>query len=250
MNSKLVSIITPSYNSEKFISETIKSVLNQTYKNWEMLIVDDASKDKTIQIINTFCKQDSRIKLFQLKNNSGAALARNKGISQAKGDFISFLDSDDLWLPKKIELQINFMQKMNCGLSFTSYDIINEKGNFKNKIIACKDKLDYNRMLYSNEIGCLTAMYNKKILGKIFFPEIRKRQDYGLWLKILKIQKYAFGLPIVLAHYRDRSNSISNNKLEMVRWNWNLYKNVENLPFITSIYIMIVWAYRGFKKYS
>ncbi|ARV13821.1 glycosyltransferase family 2 protein [Polaribacter sp. SA4-12] len=232
----LVSIITPNYNSEKFISETINSVLNQTYKNWEMIIVDDVSTDKSIDIITFFCKQDSRIQLHQLSDNSGAAIARNKAISLAKGTFIAFLDSDDLWLPKKLEFQLDFMLKNNYSLSYTSYEIINEEGNSTNKTIKCKDKLDYNRMLYSNEIGCLTAMYNKDVLGKIFMPKIRKRQDYGLWLKVLKSEKYAFGLATVLAQYRDRSQSISNNKVEMLKWNWNLYKNVENLSYFRATY--------------
>jgi glycosyltransferase involved in cell wall biosynthesis len=232
----LVSIITPNYNSEKFISETIKSVLNQTYKNWEMIIVDDVSTDKSIEIITSFCKQDARIQLHQLPENSGAAIARNKAIDLAKGTFIAFLDSDDLWLPKKLEFQLDFMLKNNYSLSYTSYEIINEEGNLTNKIIKCKDKLDYNRMLYSNEIGCLTAIYNQDLLGKIFMPEIRKRQDYGLWLKVLKSEKYAFGLATILAQYRDRSQSISNNKVEMLKWNWNLYKNVENLSYFRATY--------------
>ena len=186
----LVSIITPCYNSENFISETINSVLNQTYKNWEMIIVDDVSTDRSVDIISTFCKQDARIQLHQLLDNSGAAIARNKAIELAQGTFIAFLDSDDLWLPKKLEYQLDFMLKNKYLLSYTSYEIINEDGNLTNKIINCKDKLDYKRMLYSNEIGCLTAMYNRDILGKIFMPEIRKRQDYGLWLKILKSEMY------------------------------------------------------------
>ena len=232
----LISIITPNYNSEEFISETIISVINQTFKNWEMIIVDDVSTDNSLSIITSFCKQDSRIKLHKLSENSGAAIARNKAISLASGGFIAFLDSDDLWLPTKLEFQLDFMIKNNYPLSYTSYEIINENGTLANKTINCKPKLDYNRMLYSNEIGCLTAMYNKDILGKIFMPEIRKRQDYGLWLKILKLEKYAFGLTKVLAQYRDRSKSISNNKVEMLKWNWNLYKNVEKLSYFRATY--------------
>ena len=232
----LVSIITPCYNSENFISETINSVLDQTYKNWEMIIVDDVSTDKSVDIISTFCKQDSRIQLHQLLDNSGAAIARNKAIELAQGSFIAFLDSDDLWLPKKLEYQLEFMLKNKYSLSYTSYEIINEEGHLTNRIINCKDKLDYNRMLYSNEIGCLTAMYNRDVLGKILMPEIRKRQDYGLWLKILKAEKYAFGLTVVLAQYRNRSKSMSNNKVEMLKWNWNLYKSSESLSYFRATY--------------
>ena len=235
MNS-LVSIITPNFNSENFISQTILSVLNQTYKNWEMIIVDDLSTDNSQNIINSFIDKDSRIRLHVLNENSGAALARNKAISLAKGDFIAFLDSDDLWLPKKLELQLNFMLENNYALTYSSYEVINEKGILTSKIINCKNKLDYNRMLYSNEIGCLTAIYDKKKFGKVYMPEIRKRQDYGLWLKILKSEKYAYGLPKVLAQYRDRSESISNNKIEMLKWNWNLYKNVEKLSYFRATF--------------
>lgn len=232
----LISIITPNFNSEKFISQTINSAINQTYTNWEMIIVDDVSTDNSVAIITSFCKQDSRIKLHQLPKNSGAAIARNKAISLAKGNFIAFLDSDDLWLPKKLELQLDFMLNNNYALSYTSYEVIDENGILTNKTINCKEKLDYNRMLYSNEIGCLTAMYNKDVLGKIFMPNIRKRQDYGLWLKILKTEEYAFGLTKVLAQYRDRSKSMSDNKVEMLKWNWNLYKNVENLSYFRATY--------------
>ncbi|MCL7753201.1 glycosyltransferase family 2 protein [Polaribacter sp. Z022] len=232
----LVSIITANYNSEKFISQTIQSVLDQTYKNWEMIIVDDLSTDSSVPIINSYSKKDVRIKLHQLKENSGAAVARNKAISLATGNFIAFLDSDDLWLPKKLELQINFMVKNNYSLCYTSYEVINESGVLTNKTIMCKNKLDYNRMLHSNEIGCLTAVYNKDILGKVFMPEVRKRQDYGLWLKILRTEAYAFGLTEVLAQYRDRSASISNNKIEMLKWNWNLFKNVEKLSYFRATY--------------
>ncbi|WP_405605362.1 glycosyltransferase family 2 protein [Polaribacter sp. Asnod1-A03] len=233
---KLVSIITPNYNSEKFISQTINSVLNQTYKNWEMIIVDDVSNDDSVEIIESYILKNNRIKLFKLSKNSGAAIARNKAISLAKGNFIAFLDSDDLWLPKKLEQQLKFMISNNYNISYTSYEIINENGISKNKIIHCKEKLDYKRMLYSNEIGCLTAMYNSDVLGKVFMPEIRKRQDYGLWLKLLKTESYAFGLPKVLAKYRDQSQSMSNNKVEMLKWNWNLYKNVEKKSYFRSFY--------------
>ncbi|WP_299060637.1 glycosyltransferase family 2 protein [uncultured Polaribacter sp.] len=232
----LVSIITPNYNSEKFISDTINSVLNQTYQNWEMIIIDDVSSDNSLNIITAYCKQDTRIKLHKLSKNSGAAIARNKAISLANGNFIAFLDSDDLWLPQKLKLQLNFMLNNNYALSYTSYEIINEQGVLKDKIILCKEKLDYNRMLYSNEIGCLTAMYNKDLLGKVLMPNIRKRQDYGLWLKILKSEKYAYGLQQVLALYRDRSESISNNKVEMLKWNWNLYKDVEKMSYFRATY--------------
>ncbi|WP_159947756.1 glycosyltransferase family 2 protein [Polaribacter septentrionalilitoris] len=245
----LVSIITANYNSEQFISNTIESILRQSYQNWELIIVDDCSNDKSIDIITLYAKKDSRIRLFVLDVNSGAAIVRNKGIEMSKGNFIAFLDSDDLWLPKKLELQMNFMIENKFLLTHTSYEIIDEKGIPINKIIKCKEKLDYNRMLYSNEIGCLTAMYNSDVLGKIFMPNIRKRQDYALWLKILKSEKYAYGLDIVLAQYRDRSKSISNNKIEMLKWNWNLFKEIEKLSYFRATISTVSCAVHKTLKY-
>ncbi|TXD49139.1 glycosyltransferase family 2 protein [Polaribacter sp. IC073] len=235
MNS-LVSIITPNYNSEKFIAQTLQSIRAQTYKNWELIIVDDCSTDKSLDIIETYSKTDKRIKVIRLNENSGAGIARNKAIEEATGNFIAFLDSDDLWHPEKLEKQLAFMVQKNYNLTYTSYNVFNEKDAEPNKIVLCKPTLNYSQMLYSNKIGCLTAMYNKDNLGKIYMPEIRKRQDYALWLKILKKEERAYGLQEVLACYRDRSNSISNNKVEMLKWNWILYKKVEELSYFQSLF--------------
>jgi glycosyltransferase involved in cell wall biosynthesis len=236
---KLVSIITPNYNSEKFIAKTISSVLEQTYEHWEMIIVDDASTDNSIKIINTFLDKDSRIQLHQLSTNVGAGVARNKAIEVSKGSFIAFLDSDDLWLPKKLEEQISFMNRNKYHFTHTSYEEINENGATTNKIINCKKKMNYAQMLNSNKIGCLTAVYNKDVLGKVYMPNIRKRQDYALWLQILKKEKFVYGIQKNLARYRDRSNSISNNKIEMLQWNWRLYTEVENLSYFRGIYYLL-----------
>ena len=235
----LVSIITPNYNSENFIDQTLKSIIAQTYKNWELLIVDDCSTDNSFKIIKNYASIDKRIKFFKLEENSGAAIARNKAIQKAAGTFIAFLDSDDLWLPEKLDKQLAFMIDNKYNLTHTSYHLIAENGTLLNKDVFCKPKLDYNQMLFSNKIGCLTAMYNADTLGKIYLPKIRKRQDYALWLKILKQEKYAYGLPSILASYRDRSNSMSDNKIEMLKWNWSLYRKVEKLPFFSSLFYVI-----------
>ncbi|AUC84410.1 glycosyl transferase [Polaribacter sp. ALD11] len=232
----LVSIITPNYNSEKFIAQTLQSIRAQTYKNWELIIVDDCSTDKSLDIIEEYSKIDKRIKFLKLSENSGAAVARNKAIKEANGNFIAFLDSDDLWLPKKLEKQLAFMVHNNYNLTYTSYNIISENDVAPKKTVFCKPELNYKQMLYSNKIGCLTAMYNSANLGKIYMPEIRKRQDYALWLKILKKEKMAYGFQEVLAFYRVRSNSISNNKMEMLKWNWILYKKVEKLSYFESLF--------------
>ena len=235
---KLISIITPCFNSERFIAETITSIQNQTYKNWELLITDDGSTDNSVKIINEFISKDSRIKLFKI-NNSGAAVARNNSIKESKGKFIAFIDSDDLWLPSKLELQVKFMETHNYNLTFTSYKRINEDGKDINSTVDCSKTLTYDQMLTSNKIGCLTAMYNADNLGKIYMPLIRKRQDYALWLKILKKEKIAYGLTIVLSVYRIRNNSMSKNKFEMLKWNWLLFRKIEKLSFLKSLYLVL-----------
>ncbi|WP_370477441.1 glycosyltransferase family 2 protein [Tamlana flava] len=237
-NAPLVSVITACYNSEKHISEAINSVLNQTYQNWEMLLVDDCSSDNTIFVIEKFQKKDARIKLFQLTKNSGAGITRNKAIKEAQGRFIAFLDSDDRWLPQKLERQIDFMLKNEYRLSHTAYEIIENSGKSTNKIINPKAVLNYQDMLYSNKIGCLTAIFDQSKLGKVYLPIIRKRQDYGLWLKILKTGARAYSLPEVLAQYRKTENSISQNKLKLMKWNWKLFREVEHLSILKSMYYL------------
>ena len=237
MSSKdLVSIITACFNSENYISETINSVLNQTYQNWELILVDDCSTDNTISIVKEFMRTDRRIKLFQLTKNSGAAVARNTAIREANGTFIAFLDSDDKWLQEKLEIQLEFMKLNNYNLSHTAYELIDNQGNSLNKTITPAKTLSYNDMLYSNKIGCLTAIYNQGELGKIYMPLLRKRQDYGLWLKILRKGEKAYGLSEVLSQYRNTENSVSNNKLNLIKWNWKLLREVENLSFLKSVY--------------
>jgi len=185
---ELVSIITPSYNSEKFISETISSIINQTYTNWELLITDDCSKDNTINIIKSFQKNDSRIKLFILKSNGGAGLARNNSIRNAKGRYIAFCDSDDQWKIDKIEKQLGFMNRLSLKFTYSSYDVVDEFGSFKSVKEAPKT-ISYKMMLNNNYVGCLTAIYDRKLLGNLYMNKIRKRQDWALWLYIMKILK-------------------------------------------------------------
>lgn len=238
MEAPLVSIITPAYNSESYISQTIESVLKQTYNNWELLITDDGSTDKTLEIVQNYAAKDPRIHLFSI-NNSGAAVARNNSIKQAKGDYIAFLDSDDLWLSKKLEVQIAFMIQNSVFLSYTNYTQIDEQSNLIDKTIKPPLKLTYKDNLYANYIGCLTAIYNVKTLGKIYMPLIKKRQDYALWLKILKKIPHAMGVNQTLAYYRVRENSISSSKLEMLKWNWKLFYNIEDLGVLKSGYYLL-----------
>lgn len=238
MKNPLVSIITPCYNASQFIVETIKCVQSQSYQNWEMLITDDGSTDDSINIIQSFIKEDDRIKLFKI-SNAGAAVARNNSIKQAKGTFIAFLDSDDVWLPQKLEKQVDFMLSNNYSFTFTAYQRMNEEGVLLNDILPAKQKLSYGDMLTSNKIGCLTAMYNQQKLGKVYMPLIRKRQDYGLWLSLLKKVDFAYGLNDVLASYRLRDFSISAKKTEMIKWNWKLYREIEKKNVFSSFFYLM-----------
>lgn len=249
MNLPLVSIITPSYNSSKFIEETIASVQAQTYSHWEMLITDDGSTDNSFEIIKEICKKDSRVKLFSIKN-AGPAVARNNSIKHAKGKYLAFLDSDDLWMPKFLSTSIKFITKSE-GFIFSSYKRCNGitlKEQYKDFIVP--ENVTYMDILKTNSISCLTAFIDIEKLGKEFMPEVLYRQDMGLWLKYLKKINYAKGIKETLAIYRIRDNSHSRNKKKLLKPQWYFYRHVENLSLVTSVYLMIVWGYRGFKKYS
>ena len=189
----IVSVVTPTYNSSNFIVDTIKSVISQTYTDWELIIVDDCSLDDTLEIVQSYIVKDSRIQLIQLPQNSGASVARNAAIKASKGRYISFLDSDDLWLPDKLEKQLAFMRSNYFAFTYTAYDKINVDSQ-KFGEIGIPDKVSYNDLLKVCSIGCLTVIYDTKYFGKVYMPSIRKRQDLGLWLKLLKKTKYAYGL--------------------------------------------------------
>lgn len=238
MKNNLVSIITPLYNSELYIERTIQSVLDQTYENWELLIIDDCSTDGGYLLVEELTKKDSRIKLFKNEKNSGAGITRNNGISKAKGKYIAFLDSDDQWLPEKLKVQVHFMEVNNIDFSFTNYQQIDENGSLLKVIDNNIEKVDYYDMLKSNWIGCLTVMYNAESLGKNYMHVIRKRQDYTLWLKLLKKTDYAYCLPEVLAIYTVRNESISSNKSDLIKYNWRVLREIEGLSFLKSIYYL------------
>jgi glycosyltransferase involved in cell wall biosynthesis len=237
MRDHLASIITPLYNTKDFISDTIQSVLSQTYKDWELVIIDDCSTDGSYKLAKEF-EKDHRIKVYKLPQNSGPAIARNKGIELAKGSYIAFLDSDDMWLPQKLERQIRFMEENNYIFSYTYYQLINDEGDETGKTISPPLKINYKDLLKTCYIGCLTAVYNAEKIGKVYMPIIDKRQDYGLWLKILRKGVTAYGLPESLALYRVHSKSISSNKFNLVKYNWKLFRKHENLSLMKSFYCL------------
>ena len=245
----LVSIITPAYNAAAYIAETIESVLVQTYTNWEMLIVNDCSKDNTAEIAESYAKKDKRIKLINLKQNSGAAAARNTAIQNAKGRYIAFLDSDDLWKKEKLQKQIEFMQQNVYAFTYTSYEHFKEtKENIQNQVQISKS-LNYNQALKGNQIGCLTVMLDRKQIPNIHFT-IHKHEDYILWLNILKQGITAYGIQECLALYRTgNSKSISGNKLQSAMWTWKVYRDNIKLSVVESSYYFLFYLFRGLKKY-
>jgi teichuronic acid biosynthesis glycosyltransferase TuaG len=246
---ELVSIITPTYNSAKYITDTIQSVQKQSYKHWEMIIVDDCSQDKTVEIIQNFMDDDHRIHLIQLNKNSGAAKARNAGIEKTSGQYMTFLDADDIWFPDFIENSIKTIKKTGIHFVFSSYKRSNEKLEFVYSDFIVPEKVTYSDILKTNSISCLTAFINVEVLGIKKMPDILKRQDMGLWLQYLKEIPFALGIQEPKAIYRIRENSLSRNKKNLLKYQWHFYRKVEKLSFFESIYYMIHWMIRGFLKY-
>lgn len=246
----LVSIITPTYNSAKFLEETIKSVLEQTYSNWEMLITDDCSTDNTINIIKKFQEKDNRITLYQLSVNSGAGPARNNSIKNANGKYITFLDSDDIWVPNKLEKQITYMQSKNAVFSHSSYGFINENGiKMRKPFIVSSYPVKYNDLLKCTEISCLTAIYDQEIIGKKFMPDLKRKQDYALWLSILKEGYSSIPQVEILAFYRQSKNSATNKKYKLIIKHYIFLRQQEKLNILNSIKFTIYWIWNGLVKY-
>lgn len=249
-NNPLVSIITPNYNCSRFITETIESVLAQTYTNWEMIIVDDCSTDNSYQISLEYSQKDSRIKVYKNDKNSGAAFSRNSALDIAQGEYIAFLDSDDLWETVKLEKQINFMQDTNCDFSYTIYDLIDEESKLLNKEVRIPKRLSYLKYLHHCYTGCLTVMYKKEIASDIRSFLIKNNNDYGLFLQVVKKSRNAMGLKECLAHYRIRNSSISRKKIGKVKPYFQLMHNNLGFPYIlvcwflfTNILICKTWKY-------
>ena len=235
------------FNSETYISETIESVLNQTYTNWELIIIDDGSKDLSIEIVQNYITVNFRIKLLINDKNLGTAVSRNKGIEASQGSYIAFLDADDLWKSHKLDTQINFMLQTNCLVSFSSYELIDEKGFPKNKLIKALPILSYKKLLKCNYIGNLTGIYNVSVLGKITTHNLRKRQDWLLWLSVIYASgKPAKGILESLAFYRVRANSISSKKFHLLKYNYWVYNKGLGFSPLKSVRYMFVFLIEYF----
>lgn len=242
MSEKLVSIITPTYNCAKFIARTLDSVQAQTYQNWEMIIVDDCSRDNTEAIVREYMKNDARIQYHSLEINSGAAVARTEAMKLARGAYMAFLDSDDIWMPDKLTRQIKWMSDNGYVFSCTAYEQIDEEDKSLDRIIKTIEKTDYNRLLLDCPVGNSTVVYDVEAMGKFEVPDIRKRNDDALWLQMLKKEKYIWGMPDVLMKYRIRQNSISSNKLKVIKYHWILYREIEHLSVFRSLFHIFWWC--------
>lgn len=238
----LVSVITPAYNAARFICETMDSVRAQTYENWEMIIVDDQSSDDTVQLVKQYEQKDNRIRLVQLNQNSGSAIARNTAMDHANGRYIAFLDSDDRWLPKKLQKQLGFMQENDLAFTFTKYVRMHENGELTNGISKAPVKLSYDDLMKRCVIGCLTVMLDREKIGEERMVNIRTRQDYAFWLTITRKGFYAYGLPEVLAEYRLVADSISSNKIKAAKRNWYVFRVVEKQPLYKAIWYFSHYA--------
>lgn len=244
---KLVSIITPNYNSQEHILDCINSIRNQTYPNWEHIIIDDCSSDQSVSLVNNIAKEEKRIKLIQLDKNSGAGIARNTGIKHAKGRFIAFLDADDYWHQTKLEKQINFMLTNKVALSYTAYYEFNNTDGKIKTLVRCPEKVNHNMLLMNGGfMGCLTVIYDSDFFGKRYMPTIRKRQDWALWLKMSKEIDYAYGITEPLAFYRIGNQSLSKSKISLVKHNFGVYRNQLNMSFVKSSFRLFLFLFYHF----
>lgn len=246
---KKISIITPVYNAEKYITDTINSVLAQTYTNWEMIIVDDCSTDRTTQIVESFCQKDNRIKLIKHQKNQGVAMTRNTALAHAKGEYIAFLDGDDLWCDKKLEKQLAFMEKNGYVLTYTAYEKLSSSPGIKNKIIYVPSKMTYKEIYYNTAIACLTVMINREKAGDFEMPILDHAEDQCTWQMILKKGFVAYGLNENLASYRVNFNSLTGNKIKAAQKQWKVYRKYHNFSFVKSCVYFTSYAVRAAIKH-
>lgn len=245
----LVSVITPLYNAERFIVETIESVQNQTYKQLEMIIVDDCSTDNGPSLIEEMSKLDPRIKLIRLKSNQGAAVARNTALNYAKGQYVAFIDSDDYWEPEKLRIQLECMKKNKVAFTYTAFSLVSEQGELIKEKTDVPDSLDYHSLLKNTAIACSTVVIDRFIVGEFNMPNVRKGQDTATWLKLMREKNIkAYGINKTLSHYRQVEDSISSNKLGALKRTWNTYRNLEKLPFYKAIYYFTHYTFNAIRR--
>ena len=246
---ELVSIVMPVHNAERYLEEAIRSVMTPPYPHWALLVIDDASTDRSIAIASAMAAEDARIKVHKNPTPTGyPATPRNMAVELAKGRYIAFLDSEDVWLPGKLEHQLPFFSESEkIGVVFSNYEKIDENSERDNRVIKARKITDYNKLLLGNVIGNVTAVYDTSRVGKAYFNKVH-HEDYAMWLSILKRGFVARNTGAVMALYRVTGNSVSANKMHLLSWQWNIYRNVEQLGFFRSVYCYINYAVRGFLK--
>lgn len=245
---ELVSIIVPVYNVEKYIGETMDCVRRQSYENWELLLVEDCSTDDTLQVVEAYINRvkDERIRLLRQPVNGGAANARNAGVLQARGRFIAYLDSDDLWEPGKLACQLAFAEKKDAAFVFTGYEFADEQGRGLGKIVHVPEVMNYRQALKNTTIFTSTVMFDtRKIPRELLDMPLVKSEDTALWWKVLRMGYQAYGLDENLVRYRRAGKSLSSNKVEAIRRIWNLYRKVEGLGLFQSMWNFCFWAVRA-----
>lgn len=238
----------PMHNSERYLREAVESVLAQTYKRWELLIIDDASTDHSVEIANKYVQADSRVHLLHNPDPIHMPSApRNVGVHAARGRYIAFLDSDDVWFPQKLEQQLPLFNDNRTAIVYSNYEKIDEKSTRANRIVTAPSRATYNTLLSGNIIGNLTGIYDTHKVGKANIKNIH-HEDYGMWLSILKQGYIARSTETTLAAYRENSRSVSSNKLRVTTWQWNIYRNVEHLSLLRSAYYFMFYAIKATYK--
>lgn len=238
----LVSIITPCYNSKDYIAATIQSVLDQQYSNWELIVIDDQSKDNSLAIVQTYAKDNPKLKIIALEQNGGVANARNVGVSAATGKYIAFLDSDDIWLPEKLKKQVEFMETHQVPMTFLSYQRINEDGKIISGKINMPETVNYNKLLWHNIVIFSTSMVLRSVAQDIKFKKMG-HEDWIYWLDLFKKCGQGYGVNEVLAHYRIRGGSVSSNKFVAINSTWKILRESEKIGLIKSMYLFTRYAF-------
>ena len=248
MKEELVTIVTPSYKSKEYIEETINSVINQDYSNYEMIIVDDCSPDHSADFIRGILP-DNRFRLIELSQNVGAAEARNVALSKANGRFVAFLDSDDIWYKEKLSIQIEYMKKHSIAFSFSSYDIIDENGKYLGKKVIAPKEINAQQYLGNTIIGCLTVIIDRCKVGEFRMPNLKSSHDMALWYEIMKDNNIkAYGINLPLASYRLLSTSNTANKYKAAVDVWRVYRDYLKIGFSRSCFLFISYAFNAVKK--
>jgi len=244
MVAPIVSIVVPVYNARRTLEATVESVRSQTREDWELLLVDDASRDGSADLVRSLAERDPRIRPLFLETNGGAAEARNAGVRATRGRFVAFLDSDDLWLPTKLEKQVALHESTQAGMTFTDYEWIDADDNFLKVVVRGPDRPTWESLTWGNDIGLSTAMIDRDRIGPPLMPNIRLNHDYAMWLDFLRRGCKAVRLPEVLVRYRMLPDSLSQNKFESALWNWKILHRMQNLSIFQTLPRLALWSLR------